>query len=68
MCLRILSIVPSLVISGDNQHPLTIRWRGGDYTAQLARISANAALPARVASDMLSKKSDCFTGLFLPAA
>jgi hypothetical protein len=36
--------------------------------ARLARISANAALPARVASDIVSKNSDCRTALLLPAA
>jgi hypothetical protein len=41
---------------------------GTRQAAQLARISANAALPARVASDIVSKKSDCRTALLLPAA
>lgn len=37
------------------------------YAALLARNSANAALPARVDSDMVAKHSDCRSALFLPA-
>jgi len=40
----------------------------GHQTARLARSSANAVLPARVASDIVSKNSDCRTGLLFPAA
>ena len=36
-------------------------------SARLPRSSANAALPALVASDIVSKKSDCRTALALPA-
>jgi hypothetical protein len=39
----------------------------GNQAARLARSPANAALPVRVASDIVSKKSDCRTGLLLPA-
>ena len=36
--------------------------------AWLARSSASAALPMRVASDIVSKNSDCRTGLLFPAS
>jgi hypothetical protein len=35
--------------------------------ARFDRSSANAALPVRVASDIVSKNSDCRTGLLFPA-
>jgi len=40
----------------------------GHQASRLARSSANAVLPARVASDIVSKNSDCRTGLLFPAA
>jgi hypothetical protein len=43
------------------------RANNGNQAARLARSPANAALPVRVASDIVSKKSDCRTGLLFPA-
>jgi hypothetical protein len=54
----------ALICRGAEQARLT----ESGQAARLSRISANAALPARVASDIVSKKSDCRTALLLPAA
>jgi len=42
--------------------------RNSHQSAAVVRSSANAILPARVASDIVSKNSDCRTGLLFPAA
>jgi hypothetical protein len=42
--------------------------REAGHAVWLLRSSANAALPARVASDIVSKKSDCCTAFAFPAA
>jgi hypothetical protein len=46
---------------------MTQRANSSNQAARLARSPANAALPVRVASDIVSKKSDCRTGLLFPA-
>lgn len=47
---------------------LQFRAKSNYQAARLARRFAKATLPARVASDIVSKNSDCCTGLFFPAA
>ena len=59
-CLSHTATGPSSVTQSED-------WYNTHQAARLARSSANAALPIRLASDIVSKNSDCRTGLLLPA-